>query len=155
MRTLRLAALALVAAAALAACGDPDGTGTPTPTATGASPVTEQPPSATPPPTASTGPTASTRPTPPPSGPVRPTVPPKSPGGPTLPPPVGATTLTGTVVPGVEPKCLLLDGYLLIGGPRDVLTAGATVTVSGRPEPGMMTTCQQGTPFVVESARRA
>jgi hypothetical protein len=54
----------------------------------------------------------------------------------------------------VEPNCLLLDGYLLVGGPRDVLTAGARVTVTGRVEPGMMTTCQQGTPFTVETARR-
>ena len=50
---------------------------------------------------------------------------------------------------------MLLDGYLLLGGPRDVLTAGARVTVTGRVETGMMTTCQQGTPFVVEGAHRS
>ena len=147
MRTLWLAAVALVAAAALSACGDPDGAGTP-PTPTGAPTVTSQPstPSSDPSP-------SSVPPTPPASTPpVRPT---KSPGGPTLPPPVGATTLTGTVVAGVEPNCVLLDGYLLVGGPRDVLRPGRKVTVSGRVEPGMMTTCQQGTPFVVESAHRA
>ena len=65
------------------------------------------------------------------------------------------TTLTGTVSSGVEPGCLLLDGYLLLGGPRDVLKPGARVTVTGQAEPGMMTTCQQGTPFVVESAKRS
>ena len=36
---------------------------------------------------------------------------------------------------GVEPNCLLLDGYLLVGGPRDVLNAGARVTVTGRVSP--------------------
>lgn len=66
---------------------------------------------------------------------------------------MGATTLTGTVQGGVEPNCVLLDGYLLVGGPRDVLTPGARVEVTGRAEPGMMTTCQQGTPFVVTAAR--
>lgn len=63
------------------------------------------------------------------------------------------TTLTGTITPGVEPGCLLLDGYLLIGGPTDVLRSGARVTVTGRVQPDVMTTCQQGTPFTVESAR--
>ena len=71
------------------------------------------------------------RPRPPPGDPVDPTGPPgrrpPKPGGPTTPPPAGATTLTGTVRAGVEPDCLLLDGYLLVGGPRDVLTPGARV----------------------------
>ena len=61
-----------------------------------------------------------------------PTNPPKGTRGPTKPPPAGDTTLTGTVQAGVEPNCLLLDGYLLIGGPRDVLKPGARVTVTGR-----------------------
>ncbi|MEU8296700.1 hypothetical protein AB0C04_05365 [Micromonospora sp. NPDC048909] len=145
MKTLRLTVVALLAGVALTACGAADDAGTPTSTSTGAPPVTEQP--ATP----ATSPTPAT----PPAPSTSPTRPPKSPGGPTLPPPVGATTLTGTIAPGVEPGCLLLDGYLLVGGPRNVLTAGAKVTVSGRVEPNMMTTCQQGTPFVVESAQRA
>ncbi|TWH68400.1 hypothetical protein [Micromonospora olivasterospora] len=63
-------------------------------------------------------------------------------------------TLTGVVEAGVEPGCRMLDGYQLIGGPADVLAAGAKVTVTGQPKPDMLTTCQQGTPFVVESARR-
>ena len=62
------------------------------------------------------------------------------------------TTLTGVPSEGVEAGCLLLDGYLLLGGPRDVLGSGRTVSVTGRIEPGLMTTCQQGTPFLVESA---
>lgn len=61
-------------------------------------------------------------------------------------------TLTGQVVEGVEAGCRLLNNYLLLPGPginRDSFAPGATVTVRGRVEEGMMTTCQQGTPFVV------
>ncbi|MET8306542.1 hypothetical protein [Micromonospora sp. NPDC005173] len=141
MRTLRLVVPALLVCAALSACGETDGPGTPA--SSGPAPVTGQPsPSATVP--SPSGPA-----TPAPSSTLKP------PGGPTLPPPVGATELTGTITRGVEPNCVLLDGYLLIGGPRDVLTAGARVTVTGRVEPGVMTTCQQGTPFVVEGAHRS
>jgi hypothetical protein len=64
-------------------------------------------------------------------------------------------TLSGTITAGVEPNCVLLDNYLLVGGPRDVLRAGARVTVTGRVQPDLMTTCQQGTPFRVESAKPA
>ncbi|WCN82336.1 hypothetical protein [Micromonospora sp. LH3U1] len=142
MRIFRLAVPALAVCVALTACGSQDaGGGAPTPTPTGTQVSTSQP---TPDPTAS------------PST-VDPTPGPKTgkPGGPSTPPGVGDTTLTGTVQSGVEPNCVLLDGYLLLGGPRDVLTAGARVEVIGRAEPGMMTTCQQGTPFVVASATRS
>ncbi|WP_433537042.1 hypothetical protein ACQPZK_04290 [Micromonospora sp. CA-249363] len=135
MRTLRLVVPALVVCAALSACGATDGPATPG----GPAATTGQPASASP----------ST-----PESPITPAPPIKSPGGPTVPPPVGATELTGTITAGVEPNCVLLDGYLLVGGPRDVLTAGARVTVTGRVEKGTMTTCQQGIPFVVESANR-
>jgi hypothetical protein len=64
-------------------------------------------------------------------------------------------TLTGTVTTGVEANCLLLDGYLLVGGPREQLRGGARVTVTGRVRADLMTTCQQGTPFLVESAQPA
>jgi hypothetical protein len=64
-------------------------------------------------------------------------------------------TLTGTVEAGVERGCLLLDGYLLLGGDRTLIVAGARVTVTGRPEPGTLTTCQQGTPFRVETTEPA
>lgn len=60
--------------------------------------------------------------------------------------------LTGTVSAGVEYGCLLLGRYQLIGGPRDVLRPGARVKVVGRPQPRMITTAQQGTPFVVTAA---
>ncbi|MEU8661162.1 hypothetical protein [Actinoplanes philippinensis] len=70
----------------------------------------------------------------------------------------GETTLTGTVTAGVEPNCLLLkDGsgdHLLItkdAGLKAALQPGAEVTVVGRSEPELMTTCMQGKPFVVSS----
>ncbi|MEU6073112.1 hypothetical protein [Micromonospora sp. NPDC047074] len=140
MRTLRLAVSALAVCMALSACGGQDGAGdTPTPTPTGAQPVTSPP---------SPDPTT-------PGDPTGPVVPPptKGSGGPTS-PPAGGTTLTGTVTSGVEPNCLLLDNYLLVGGPRDVLAPGTKVTVTGRVQRDLMTTCQQGTPFLVETARR-
>ncbi|WP_327032869.1 hypothetical protein [Micromonospora ureilytica] len=144
MRTLRLAVPALALCVALSACGSQGGAGgTPTPTPTGAQPVTSQP---TPAPTAS--PETATPTTP--SGVKTP-----EPGGPSTPPGVGATTLSGTLQGGVEPNCVLLDGYLLLGGPRELLRPGARVEVTGRVEAGMMTTCQQGTPFVVERAHRS
>ena len=64
-------------------------------------------------------------------------------------------TLTGIVTPGVEHRCLLLGGYLLVGGDQAVIRAGAHVTVTGRVVPDLITTCQQGTPFVVTSAQPA
>jgi len=75
---------------------------------------------------------------------------------PTKPPAGGTKTLTGTITAGVEPKCLLLDDHLLIINDAELQSAaktGATVTVTGRVELGMMTTCQQGTPFVVTGLR--
>jgi hypothetical protein len=62
-------------------------------------------------------------------------------------------TLTGTVTAGVEHGCLLLGDYLLVGGDRAVIRAGAHLTVTGRVVPDLVTTCQQGTPLVVTSAR--
>ncbi|MBO4208504.1 hypothetical protein [Micromonospora echinofusca] len=137
MRTLRITAAALLAVVALSACAQGgDGT-TATPTQDTGSPVTTDfPPS-----------------------PADPTMPadPGNPGGTSGLPPAtaGTLTLTGTVTPGVEPGCLLIDGYLLVDGPRDVLRAGNRVTVTGRVEPDLMTTCQQGTPLRVQSAKRA
>jgi hypothetical protein len=62
-------------------------------------------------------------------------------------------TVTGTVEAGVEANCLLLKGYLLVGGANGAVRAGAKVTVTGRPRPELLTTCQQGTPLQVESVR--
>ncbi|GAA3756901.1 hypothetical protein GCM10022225_47620 [Plantactinospora mayteni] len=134
----------LAAGLALGACAD---SGSTPPNSSGGSPVTQP---ASPDPTASgpsaPGPTTPGNPT---GDPVPPTKPPG--GGPA---PSGTTTLSGTVRAGVEPNCLLLDGYLLVGGPRDVITAGARVTVVGQVRADLMTTCQQGTPFQVQSATR-
>ena len=99
--------------------------------------------------------TASDRPgstTPEQPAPHRPTGPVGSPPSAT---PSAPTRLTGTISAGVEPGCLLLDDYLLVGGPPDLLRAGVRVTVTGHVEPGLMTTCQQGTPFRVETATPA
>ncbi|USX55304.1 hypothetical protein [Lentzea sp. HUAS12] len=90
-------------------------------------------------------------------------VPTSAPPPPTLPTPSRAldpslTTVRGTVSGGVESGCTLLstpgEQYLLLGADPAIAVAGAVVEVSGRPDPGAMTTCQQGTPFhVVRTSR--
>ncbi|BCJ51593.1 hypothetical protein Asp14428_30680 [Actinoplanes sp. NBRC 14428] len=65
-------------------------------------------------------------------------------------------TITGTVTAGVEANCLLLDENLLIFEKESLRAAakeGATVTVTGHSSPGTMTTCMQGTPFLVTAIR--
>jgi hypothetical protein len=74
--------------------------------------------------------------------------------------PAGELTVTGTVREGVEPDCLLLEAeqggpYLLIGGERGELQAGARVKVTGRADPDLVSTCQQGEPLVVSSIEPA
>jgi hypothetical protein len=74
--------------------------------------------------------------------------------------PAGEVTVTGTVREGVEPDCLLLEAeqggpYLLIGGERAELQAGARVKVTGRADPDLVSTCQQGEPLVVSSIEPA
>lgn len=74
-----------------------------------------------------------------------------------------SATVTGILsTASVEGSCLLLtvaaDGgasavdYLLVGDKATLvgLRSGAMVTVSGRPEAGLATTCQTGTPFLVD-----
>lgn len=60
--------------------------------------------------------------------------------------------LTGKVSAGVESGCLLLsDGgqeWLLLGNTTGV-EVGQDVTVEGHSDPSMVSTCQQGQPFVV------
>jgi hypothetical protein len=73
--------------------------------------------------------------------------------------PTSVMTLRGQVDDGVESGCTILRSdngvvYLLLGGDRGVLIAGGRVEVVGTPQPGLLTTCQQGTPFEVASARR-
>src|SRR5690242_14808132 len=71
----------------------------------------------------------------------------------------GEMTITGTLQEGVEGNCVLLKTpdrlYQLIGGDRSKLqgSTSAKVTVTGRIATGMMTTCQQGTPFQVIEVR--
>ncbi|WP_433828854.1 hypothetical protein ACQP2E_05950 [Actinoplanes sp. CA-015351] len=66
----------------------------------------------------------------------------------------GTTTLTGKITAGVEPGCLLLDGHLLVfsdAAQKGSVKAGDQITVTGKSEPDLMTTCQQGEPFKVSS----
>jgi hypothetical protein len=81
---------------------------------------------------------------------------PATPGLPTvpsLPPRDGELTITGEVIEGVEAGCRLLQtdsgDYLLFGETVAELQMGGTVTLRGRVQPDVMSTCQQGTPFVV------
>jgi hypothetical protein len=67
-------------------------------------------------------------------------------------------TVRGHIQAGVETGCMILnaDGgavYLLLGGDRQVINAGGRVEVVGEPQPGLMTTCQQGVPFQVAQVR--
>ena len=68
-------------------------------------------------------------------------------------------TITGTPTEGVENGCIVMQSgatlYLLLGGDRSVLMSGQPVVVRGVPDPGLMTTCQQGTPFRVTEVKPA
>jgi hypothetical protein len=95
-------------------------------------------------------------------------------GAPSLPPPSpkkpddgqpskasGDLTLTGDLQEGVEGGCVLLKAsdklYLLLGGDRTKMQGSRAthVVVTGKVAAGMMTTCQQGTPFQVTEMRPA
>jgi Protein of unknown function (DUF5818) len=67
---------------------------------------------------------------------------------------------TGRVEPGGGPGCLLLatdqgHTWLLVGGDRAVLAAGARVRVVGVPAPARTAGCQQGEPLRVRDATPA
>ena len=69
-----------------------------------------------------------------------------------------AETVTGTVEAGVEANCTLIrddagNHVLYYDDPslKAQAPVGKKVTVTGHSKPGMMTTCQQGTPFIVTS----
>ena len=75
-------------------------------------------------------------------------------------PNAGAQTISGTVTAGVEPNCLLLVAgstthLLVFDDPamRADAPVGKTVTISGKSDPSMMSTCQQGVPFIVASVK--
>lgn len=136
MRVSRVPALVVVVAATVVGCGSSGGGTT--------APTDSAPPSQTAEPT-SPAPTT----TAPPSQP--PTAPPDETADPELTMP---TTLEGVIEAGVEGGCLLLDGYLLLGGATEggeLLTTGSEVRVTGYVAKDVMTTCQQGTPFEVET----
>jgi hypothetical protein len=67
-------------------------------------------------------------------------------------------TISGTVAAGVEPNCLILQdekgSHLLLfdnAALQQQAKVGANVTLTGRSEPDLMSTCQQGVPFTVIS----
>lgn len=68
-------------------------------------------------------------------------------------------TLEGVVQSGVEAGCKLLLSqgaqYLLLGGDPAILREGQRVIVRGQAQPGVVTTCQQGVPFIVAEVRPA
>jgi hypothetical protein len=91
-------------------------------------------------------------------------VPPSSPGvssasaSAPVPASPSSSAISGTVAEGVEPNCLLLRGdgkphLLLFADPalKSKAIVGAKVTVVGTAKAAQMTTCQQGTPFLVTS----
>ena len=83
-----------------------------------------------------------------------------TPSAPVTSAPAGKVQVTGRIEAGVEAGCKLLvadggGGYLLLGGPSGVLKEGARVQVEGTVEAGMITTCQQGRPLKVSSAKPA
>ena len=68
---------------------------------------------------------------------------------------VGEVTIDGVVEAGVEPGCKVLrsgeTSYLVLG--KDV-PMGVPVRVTGVLQPGVLTTCQQGTPIRVTAVQR-
>jgi hypothetical protein len=73
--------------------------------------------------------------------------------------PVGsprAVTIDGVIEAGVEPGCKVLTAgntrYLILGG-GDV-PLGVPVRVEGTLQPGVLSTCQQGTPLRVTTVKR-
>jgi hypothetical protein len=67
-----------------------------------------------------------------------------------------AETIIGVVEAGAEAGCwsLMTDTtrYLLLADDQSLFTPGARLQVRGTTRPNLMTTCQQGTPFLVYSA---
>jgi hypothetical protein len=89
-----------------------------------------------------------------PTSSIRLTVPPTPTKGATS----GLVTLRGQVTEGVEAGCVILTSdvgtvYDLIATDRGQLVTGSRMEVVGEPVPGLVTTCQQGIPFKVHSAR--
>jgi len=161
--TVRFRALSalLVAGAALllAACGNatvqPGSGSTDQPTASAPSTAPSSAPSSAPGSAATSAPGSS------PSSNPMPV--PSSSGGSFQPGPTGipvgsprAVTIDGVIEAGVEPGCKVLTAgnttYLILGG--DDVPTGVPVRVEGTLQPGVLSTCQQGTPLRVTSVKR-
>ncbi len=76
-------------------------------------------------------------------------------------PVAGGETITGTVTAGVEPNCLLVNdssgSHLLVfddPAMRADAAVGSKVKINGRSDATMMSTCQQGVPFIVVSVEK-
>jgi len=61
-------------------------------------------------------------------------------------------TLVGIPEQGVEAGCWLLKGFLLLGGDEDLISSGQEIRVTGQVAKDVVTTCQQGIPYRVDSA---
>ena len=144
MVTRRFATLLLLTVVLAGCANNGNGAGSTSAASAPASPVSTSPTSASPG-SASSG-SASPSPSVEPSG---------------KPAAAGARTISGTVVEGVEPHCLILrdsgGSHVLFFDDETLRAAarvGSRVTLTGRSEPTMMTTCQQGVPFIVASVRK-
>lgn len=62
-----------------------------------------------------------------------------------------SVTVSGIPAAGVERGCLVLGGYLLLGGDCTLLMSGRALDITGMPDPSLVTTCQQGVPLVIRS----
>jgi hypothetical protein len=68
-------------------------------------------------------------------------------------------TVVGVVEAGVEHGCTMLRTagplYQLVGSADARIRPGARLAVRGRPNPNLITTCQQGIPFQVVEVHAA
>ena len=69
------------------------------------------------------------------------------------PAPQAEITVVGVVEAGVEHGCTMLrtadELYQLVGSDDPTIRLGVRLTVRGRPNPNLITTCQQGIPLQV------
>ena len=68
-------------------------------------------------------------------------------------------TVVGVVEAGVEKGCIILRSgeamWQLVGSSDPLIQLGARISVTGRTNPDLVTTCQQGTPLQVSVVRTA
>jgi hypothetical protein len=62
--------------------------------------------------------------------------------------------VTGTVTEGNQPGCLLINGYQLVNAPTSLVYAGVRVKLTLEIRTDLVSTCMQGTPALITSARR-